>query len=188
MKVLSILVLSLFHFSLESVSIQDIENRLFAVKSVPGLPCGYALFEKEGIHFSLGGLLPGPDQNSPFALITPLKNLLPHFIHLNCIDSMFLGSLYFDESVTVIFPNNIMITKVMRPYQMQSYNPTLESIEEATSRIIEEKGGWKVIFNPSEECNQACIDGVNINTALFFGPLLEKYTHITFDLQRSSCF
>lgn len=188
MKMLSILVLSLFHYSLDSESIQDIENRLFAVKSVPGLPCGYALFEKEGIHFSLGGLLLDPEQESCFAIITPLKNLLPHLVHLNCIDFMLPAPLYFDESVTVIFPNNIMVTKVMRPYQMQSYNPTLETIEEATSRIIAEKGGWKVIFNPTGECNEACIDDVNINTALFFAPLLEKYPHITFDSQRSSCF
>lgn len=192
---------------------QECPERLYAVHATSILPKGNILRAGLGrqpfqstlaqrlypdlratVHFSLGELV-RPIQvgekiygweESPYAIVIPLKNLLYQTISLNCYDLFTLGSVSLDsEEVTLVIPEgDLSLLPEDRRYAVRTYDPALKRVREVVDEVIEMKRGWHVRMSEGrseDDLNPAFVEGtrVDINHREFFSSLKSAYPHIS---------
>ncbi|MCB1113023.1 MAG: hypothetical protein H7A37_06265 [Chlamydiales bacterium] len=140
------------------------------------------------LHFSLGELVrPVGDylswEDCTYAIITPLGDLLPQMVNINCYDSFILGDFDFTSSTIIVAPVG---TKPDNLVQMFWYDPQSTTLREAIDNAIDQMDGWHIRMVHSEDesvLNEALCNGENINTKDFFSSLLQAYPYLSVGLR-----
>lgn len=124
--------------------------------------------------------------DSPYAIVMPLKNHLSQLVNLNCYDAFTLGTVNMDlEDTTVIVPEKTAPSLPEKhKYTIWTYDPKVKKIREAVDDVIRHKKGWvvRMLDNHCEDdLSQACIEGTNadINHSEFFKCIKEEHPHIS---------
>lgn len=146
------------------------------------------------VHFSIGELV-RPIQvgdkiynweECPYAIVIPLKTLMPQVISLNCYDLFTLGSVSLDrKEVTLVIPaDQLSSLPEHHRFAVLCYDPKSTTLRQAVEEVIELKEGWHVrmVDNHSEDdLGPAFLEGteIDINQSLFFSFLKNAYPHIS---------
>lgn len=142
------------------------------------------------IHFSLGELVrPVGDWKSweecKFAVVVPLKDLMPQLININCYDTFILGDFKLSSTSILVAPEG-EIQCNPEGYIIYEYNPSVSSLRESVDRAIQLLDGWSVHMLDNDEENilrEALYEGENINTKSFYAPLLEGKPYLSVGLR-----
>lgn len=132
------------------------------------------------LHFSLGELVRPIEgfkswEDVPYALVTPLRLLLPQLINLNCYDTFILGDLKLGPETYLVVPAGIAET-IQSQATVVAYDPQNQTLRQAVDVLIASKGGWHIQMDDrdiEDELHEAFLNGLNINTKQFFAPLQE---------------
>lgn len=135
------------------------------------------------VHFSIGELVrPVGDwmswEDKTYAIVTPLKVLLPQLVNLNCYDTFILGDLDLTEDMFLVAPRGTAATGSFKLFEYDSRT----TLREAVDACIASQGGWKVTMtgeNIDEEYAPAFVGENNINTHEFFAPFLIEIPHLS---------
>jgi len=175
----------------------DIKQQLFAVHATDELPNdgilhagygrdspGHLVGVRTTVHFSLGELVRPIGkwkswEDKKYALVTPLKTLLPQLVNLNCYDSFIVGDLELTDEVFVVVPVGEFS---LSPCRMYEYDATVMTLRQAVDQLIASQNGSKVTMSDSnldEGYFSAYVDGENINTHNFFSPLFQEFPYLS---------
>ncbi len=182
---------------IQSVLFCDIKDELFAVHATNDLPddgelrAGYGKNTEEKwqeirttVHFSLGELV-RPIGNwmsweeKKYAIVAPLKTLLPQLININCYDSFILGDLTLTEEMFLVAPEG---EEIVGPCRVWYYDRRSCSLRDAIDQLIASEGGFKISMsdqNIDEGYFPAYVNGSDVNTYEFFSPLLAELPHLS---------
>lgn len=127
------------------------------------------------VHFALGELVRPVEgfmdwEECPYAIVTPLRTLLPQLININCYDTFILGDLDLGPETFLLVPLE-QYEKVKSKATVIPYTSTLR---EAVDNLIAKNGGWHIVMDSEDiedELHPAYLDGKNINIPEFFAPL-----------------
>lgn len=141
------------------------------------------------LHFSLGELvrpIPGKEswEEKKFAILTPLKDLLPQAVNLNCYDTFILGDFHLTDRSLLLVPLGTEVKSSC--YQICIYDPETSSLRAAVARHIEQMGGWNIEMMEGDVEHilaEAKLQQKNINTKSFFAPLLKGRPHVSVGLR-----
>lgn len=185
-------------------STEELGEKLFAVHATDVFPAdgvakaGFELDENAPkeipnfrctIHFALGELVRplGDDwmswEDKKYAVVTPLKQLYPQLVNLNCYDTFILGDYVLDEEAVLIAPKGTKVDGISVTIFEYDSDSTLR---EAVDTLIASKGGWKVTMlseDLEDKYPPAIWNGVNINTPDSFQPILEELPHLSLGLR-----
>lgn len=183
-----------------SPSAKTLGQRLFAVHATQYLPvdnaiqarlAGMELVQPEfdfrcTVHFALGELVRPVEgvmswEEFPFAVVTPLVELLPQLINLNCYDSFILADYRIGSAATFVLPIGYT-ENIPTACSLYYYDPLHCSLRQAVDEVIAAKGGWAVRMSEEDredELREAWHNGVNINTPEFFAPLLKNRPYLS---------
>ncbi len=139
------------------------------------------------VHFSLGEMVRPVEgviswEDCPFAVVTPLSEILPQTINLNCYDTFILGDYLLGEKAILVMPLSYPIPGRI-PCELHLYDPLSCTLREAVDEAIAMRGGWAVRMSSDDredELAEAWFDGMNINQPSFFASLLQMRPHIAF--------
>lgn len=174
----------------------DMRDKLYAVHATDELPvgvlkAGYGKDEGElagvrtTVHFAIGELVRPVGkwmswEKKKYAVVAPLRALLPQLVNLNCYDSFIVGDLEITDEMIVVAPVGTVGNKVW------VYDAETVTLREAVDQAIASLGGWKVTMsgkNKHEQYLPAYVDGKDINTFEFFSQLLEELPHLSLGLR-----
>jgi hypothetical protein len=135
---------------------------------------------RKTLHFSLGELVRPVEgfmnwEDCPYALVTPLRGLLPQLLNVNCYDTFILGDLKLGPDTYLILPIEVA-AETESQATIITYDPQCKTLREAVDEFIFLKGGWHIEMNSDDiedELHEAFMDGYNINSSVFFEPLKE---------------
>jgi hypothetical protein len=138
------------------------------------------------VHFSLGEMVRPVDgviswEDYPFAVVSPLSELLPQLINLNCYDTFILGDYYLNQATTLVVPISYQGMHTL-PCDVYYYNPLTTTLRQAVDEAIDKQDGWHIRMSSEdneEHVAPAWLDDINVNTPSFFAPLREKYPHLS---------
>lgn len=185
---------------LPGVVFGGIKDQLFAVHATDELPVDGVLHAGYGrdvtgdlaklrvtVHFSLGELVRPIGkwmswEKKTYAVVTPLKAILPQLVNLNCYDSFILGDLTLTDEMFLVAPRGTAMGSCV----VWEYDPEIVTLRQAIDACIAAQGGWKVTMsskNKNETYMPAYVDGKDINTHQFFGPLLEERPYLSLGLR-----
>lgn len=197
-----------FYFSLlmmgwlsAAPDVETLTSRIYAVHATRMLPSQGILTTGLGntldplfpdfrctLHFSLGEMVRPVEgviswEDCPFALVTPLKTLIPQLINVNCYDTFILGDFQLQETSILVVPESYREQLSDAAwYQCHFYNPLDTTLRLAVDQVIAEQGGWAIRMNDEDredELNEAYFEGQNINTLSFFFPLKLAYPYLS---------
>lgn len=135
---------------------------------------------RKTLHFALGEVVRPVEEminweGCPYALVTPLRTLLPQLININCYDTFIFGDLQLGPDTYLVVPMEIA-TKIDSKASIIAYDPQRQSLREAVDEFIAAMDGWHIEMNSEDiedELHEAYFEGVNINTPEFFASLKE---------------
>jgi hypothetical protein len=133
------------------------------------------------VHFALGELVRPVEgvmdwEDCPFAVVTPLRYLLPQLINVNCYDTFILGDLKLGPDTYLVLPVEIA-ERVESKAAMVTYDPQTTTLRQAVDELIDVKGGWHIEMKSDDVedvLHEAYLDGNNVNTMEFFAPIKES--------------
>ncbi len=142
------------------------------------------------IHFSLGELVrPVGDwmswEENKFAVVVPLKDLMPQLININCYDTFILGDFKLTSTTILVAPEG-EIQSNQEGFILYEYNPSVSSLRESVDHAIQILNGWSIHMLDDEDediLREALFEGENINTKSFFAPLLEGKPYLSVGLR-----
>jgi len=182
-------------FAVHATSIYPREGVLQAglgdkLKGVPGykkVPVDLYPDFRCTLHFALGEMVrpvegAGSWEGCAFAVVTPLSEILPQTINLNCYDTFILGNYELQESATLVVPlEERSRVPEKRSYQVYFYDSGT-SLREAVDQVIEQKEGFHIRMlttDREDELVEAYLEEANVNTVEFFAPLREERPYLS---------
>jgi hypothetical protein len=125
---------------------------------------------RKTVHFSLGELVRPVEgfmswEDCPYALVTPLRTLLPQLINVNCYDTFIFGNLKLAPNSYLILPVGIADMAESKA-TIVTYDPQNKTLREAVDELIFSKGGWGIEMNSDDiedELHEAYLNGNNVN-------------------------
>jgi hypothetical protein len=173
-------------------------DKIFAVHATRNLPesdylqAGWALNNatslqktlvpqvRKTLHFALGELVRPVEgfmdwEDCPYAVVTPLRCLLPQLLNINCYDTFILGDLKLGPDTYLVLPVEIA-EKIESQAIIVTYNPQNNTLREAVDELIFSKGGWHIEMNNEDiedVLHEAYVEGENVNSLEFFRSLKE---------------
>ncbi|NGX32731.1 MAG: hypothetical protein K1060chlam4_00781 [Candidatus Anoxychlamydiales bacterium] len=183
-------------------SAKEISQRLFAVHATDVFPStGFVISGfgdddelpenlpncRSSIHFAIGELVRPLGEMSwedrKYAIVTPLDQLYPQLVNLNCYDTFIIGDFELNKGTVVLVPAGTkyegMVCEIIE-YGVGS------SLREAVDTFITSHGGWNVRMlddNIEEEYAPALVGNNNINSNVFFQPILDLLPHLSLGLR-----
>jgi hypothetical protein len=151
-------------------------------------------------HFALGELVrPQCEgkisrENKKFAIVTPLKNLIPQLLSLNVYDRYILGDFNLTNDSMVLVPvlEAVQFRSLYPNLNIVSYDP-IKGLRQSIKDLIDECGGWHFIsfendekLSPWAPAISSSFDCRNINTPEFFAPILREQKNVAFGAHCSS--
>lgn len=145
---------------------------------------------RQTLHFSLGELVRPVDgfmnwEDCPYALVTPIRKLLPQLLNINCYDTFILGDLALESDTYLFLPieiaDQIESRATLIPYDSHS-----KSLREAIDEFILFNDAWPILMNEDDiedELHEAYMDGINVNTLDFFEEVKEEHPWISIGLR-----
>lgn len=140
------------------------------------------------LHFALGELARpvGEDwmtwEKCPYAVITPLKDLLPRMINLNCYDTFILGNFPLTSHSTLVLPQDkAHLLKSEHRFSIKTFDPECQKIRDIVDQVIQDRGGLSIRMEQTDSEDRlgvAILQKENINTPEFFASLKQKYPQI----------
>lgn len=145
---------------------------------------------RKTLHFSLGELVRPVGEfmnweDCPYALVTSLRSLLPQILNINCYDTFILGDLKLGPDTYLILPVE-EAHKTKSKATIVMYDPQSKTLREAVDEFIFLKEGWHIEMNSEDiedELHEAYLNGDNINSAVFFEPLKERFPWLAVGLR-----
>jgi len=140
------------------------------------------------VHFSIGELVrPICDwmswEDKKYAIVTPLNQLYPQLVNLNCYDTIILGNLELTSKMVLVVPEGTKVEGAT--YQIFEYGSDT-SLREAVDRLITSRGGWNVRMldeDLEDEYPPALVGEENINTHETFQPILDIIPHLSLGIR-----
>lgn len=193
---------------------QEIEEKLFAVHATNYFPLNGVIrvvdpkvrggsHFRPTTHFALGELVqPHTDSKTTwdgkkYAVITPLKDLLPQLLNINCYDTYILGDFNLTKCSIVLVPE-VEATQLQSTHQqliIRRYNSSKVKLRQAIKKLIREQDGYDVSLFENEEKLGPWASAVfappksfNLNTPEFFAPILSQNPSISFGKHCYSMF
>ena len=133
---------------------------------------------RKTVHFSLGELVRPVEgfkswESCPYAVVTPLRSLLPQLINLNCYDTFILGDLKLTPETYLVIP----VTMACKSQAtLVTYDPSQKTLRQTVDELIASRGGWHIVMDErdiEDALHEAYLEGRNINTREFFAPIQE---------------
>ncbi|MBI4918588.1 hypothetical protein HY837_01555 [archaeon] len=136
------------------------------------------------LHFALGELVREHGGHSweetPYAVISPLKSLENQVVNLFAHDTFILGDLCLTPEMTLLIPKGTKVpAELQDKVNVKEYSGSLRS---AVDKVIKECEGWPVRMNSGDVdiCSPAYINNVEINDAEFFKAFFEVHPHVSY--------
>lgn len=189
-----------------SPSVEEIETKIYAVHSTNFYPLDntiHVVYPKNrpeiGIfrpttHFALGELVRSHSQGAyswegkKFAIITPLKDIMPQMISLNTYDSFILGDFKLTSDSVLVYQTQLA-AEVRPGITAVAFDPAKKTLRQAIDEVIKSKGGYQIrMREEGAQVAEALMDGRNINSLEFFSPLIRKYPHASFGAHMGSVY
>lgn len=132
------------------------------------------------LHFALGEVVQPLSkfiswEDHPYAVVTPVRTLLPQLINLNCYDTFILGDLRLGAETFLVVPLELAET-IESEATIVTYDSHSQTVREAVNELISSQGGWHIEMDDQDiedELHVAYLDGENVNTPEFFASLQE---------------
>lgn len=136
------------------------------------------------IHFSLGELVQAHKvswENSPYTLISPLKNIEKQLVNVFAHDSFVVGNVRLVEGMTLLVPEGTDTSTLPSEVEVVTYSPD-QGLRSAVDATIAAKQGWQFRMLPDSTAigSVAFIENTEVNDADFFHALYEKYPAVSF--------
>ncbi len=167
------------------------------------------------LHWCLGGMVPpeffsylgGVDSESldsesidskaredaksrPYAIVTPLKNLIPQLANIFMSDTFIIGPYQLSSEDFILIPHGVNDPGLVASgVRIKYYDPKHISLSDAVQELITAQGGWCIQQYPPKTIEDrwlfhtaTLVDAPteNINTLLFFKEFLTKYPDVSF--------
>lgn len=145
---------------------------------------------RDTVHFALGSLVcPIKTKEGAvyswedvrYAIVTPLKSLLPQLININCYDTFTLGSVQCDPCrFTLICPKDEVLAQSF--VSIYRYDPTVKKVRQAVEDFFKEKSCLCTSMthdHTEDQLSHAFCEEKNINCSEFFAPLKKEYPYIS---------
>lgn len=133
------------------------------------------------IHFSLGELARPIHTQSweecPYAVITPLKTLMPKLLNLSAQDTFIHRELILTEESTLVVPEKTNLSSFTGKVTIVTYDPTLLSLRKAVDAVIKQNKRWALSMPDHSYFlgSEALFNNKNINTPDFFKELFKRH-------------
>lgn len=181
----------------------ELESRLYAVHATHVLPqgdemivgaragLGGYLYENEPPsfratgHFSLGGVVGkhagGYWEESPYAIMTPLRNLTEQLVNVSVDDTFVIGNVALSKPGTILLvPEGTDVEHLPPTVTVKAYPPT-DTLRDTVNAHITEAGGWLIdTSGPPGIGVSANVEGRPVNTEALLTPLLELYPYLSY--------
>jgi hypothetical protein len=203
-----------------SLPLQEIESKLFAVHATDFFPMNgvirvvdpkkrreHSSF-RPTTHFALGELVrPQCDgkitrEHKKFAILTPLKDLLPQLLNIQFYDTYILGDFKLtNDSIVLVPAKEARSFQETHPnlnivgYQLSRWNyDSSIGLRQAVKNIIMKQGGYDINLSENDDKQGLCAHVTfqskpdNLNTPGFFSPILRQDRNVAFGGHWSSLF
>ncbi len=133
---------------------------------------------RKTVHFALGELVQPVEgfmnwEDCPYAVVTPLRNLAPQLLNVNCYDTFILGDFKLNSQIYLIVPNDVA-ESLESHATIIGYDSDFQTLREAVDALIVQEEGWHIEMNSEDiedELHPAYLNGSNVNVPEFFAPL-----------------
>lgn len=145
---------------------------------------------RDTVHFALGSLVcpiktrEGTVYNWEdvrYAIVTPLKTLLPQLISLNCYDTFTLGSIQCDPCrFTLIAPEREVLAQTF--VSLYRYDPTVKKVRQVVEEFLKEKNCFCLSMtsdHSEDQLSPAFCEEKDFNCSTFFEPIKNAFPYIS---------
>lgn len=143
------------------------------------------------IHFATTELVPphghGSWESKKFAVLVPLKEVLPGAVNFFAQDTAYLGNFKIPPDSVLLVPRHLQLRKKGVPYSVVEYDGTLR---EAVAAQMAQRSSpvAKMEKGSGVDGDVAFWNGININSDDFFKYIKQKYPHLALESAMESPF
>lgn len=175
-------------------SFETLTSKIWAVHSTNYFPYDkialtpLSFYFRPTIHFALGGLVRGHHgfswEQKRFAVLVPLKELLPQILSLMPQDTFIAGEFDLPTSAIVLVPEEwaAVYNEKLSKAQLRTYNSRRITLRGAINEVLVENRAWQIKSHPENTTMlpRAYVDGVNIHQVPFFHEIKKRYPELRF--------